>query len=50
MDETLRKEIVREELKRKHRGKKIVPSKYRMKYPDSAEREYIRLANEYMAI
>ncbi len=50
MDETLRKEIVREELKRKHRGKKIVPSKYRMKYPDSAEREYIRLTNEYMAI
>lgn len=50
MDETLRKEIVREELKRKHRGKKIIPSKYRMKYPDSAEREYIRLTNEYMAI
>lgn len=50
LDETLRKEIVREELKRKHRGKKIVPSKYRMKYPDSAEREYIRLTNEYMAI
>lgn len=50
MDETLRKEIVREELKRKHRGKKIVSSKYRMKYPDSAEREYIRLTNEYMAI
>lgn len=50
MDEALRKKIIREELKRKHRGKKIVPSKYRMKYPDSAEREYIRLANEYMAI
>lgn len=50
MDETLRKEIVREELRRKHRGKKIVPAKYRMKYPDSAEREYIRMTNEYMAI
>ena len=49
MDETLRKEIVREELRRKHKEKKIVPSKYRMKYPDSAEREYIRLAND-MAI
>lgn len=50
MDETLRKEIVREELKRKHRGKKIISARYRMKYPDSAEREYIRMANEYMAI
>lgn len=50
MDETFRKEIVREELKRKHKGKKIIPARYRMKFPDSAEREYIRLANEYMAI
>lgn len=50
MDETLRKEIFREELKRRNRGKKIIPSKYRMKYPDSAEREYLRLVNSYMAI
>jgi SPP1 gp7 family putative phage head morphogenesis protein len=50
LDETLRKEIIREDLKRKNKGKKIVPAKYRMKYPDSAEREYVRLANEYMAI
>lgn len=50
MDEILRKEIIREEMKRKYKGKKLVPSAYKMKYPDSAEREYIRMINEYMAI
>lgn len=50
MDGRLRTEVIREELKRQHKGKKIVPAAYRMKYPDSAEREYMRLVNEYMAI
>lgn len=50
MDDELRKEVVREELKRKHKGKRIIPAKYRMKFPESAEREYIRVANSYMAI
>lgn len=50
MDDEFRKEIVREELRKKNKGKKSVPSRYRMRYPDSAEREYMRLANSYMAI
>lgn len=50
LDDGLRKAILREALKRKYKGKKIVTAAYRMKYPDSAEREYIRLTNEYMAI
>lgn len=50
MDDKLRKEIVREELRRKNKGKKIIPAQYRMKHPDSAEREYMRLTNAYMAI
>lgn len=50
MDDVLRKEIFRENLKRRHKGKKIIPAQYRMKFPESAEREYVRLANEYMAI
>ncbi len=31
-------------------NKKIVVAKYTAKYPDSAEREYLRLANAYMSI
>ncbi len=50
MDDAFRKEIFREDLKRKHKGKKIIPARYRMKFPESAEREYVRLTNEYMAI
>lgn len=50
LDDAFRKEIFREDLKRKHKGKKIIPARYRMKFPQSAEREYVRLANEYMAI
>ena len=43
MDEMLRKELLRSELKEKNKGKRIIPCKYRPKYPDSAEREYMRL-------
>lgn len=50
MDEMLRKELLRSELKEKNKGKRIIPCKYRPKYPDSAEREYMRLVNAYMAI
>ena len=49
MDEMLRKELLRSELKEKNKGKRIIPCKYRPKYPDSAEREYMRLVNAYMA-
>ncbi len=50
LDEGLRRELFREELKEKNKGKSSIPSKYRPKYPDSAEREYIRLVNAYMAL
>lgn len=50
MDDELRKQLLRDELKRRSKGKKIVPAAYVPKYPDSAEREYLRLVNRYMAI
>lgn len=40
MDERLRKELLRSELKERNKGKKIIRCKYKPKYPDSAEREY----------
>lgn len=40
LDERLRKELLRSELKERNKGKKIIRCKYRPKYPDSAEREY----------
>lgn len=50
LDERLRKELLRSELKERNKGKKIIRCKYRPKYPDSAEREYVRLINAYMTI
>lgn len=50
LDNELRKELLRKELKQKNKGKKSIPTKYRPKYPDSAEREYLRMVNAYMAI
>lgn len=50
MDYELRKKILREELISKHKGKKKVTAKYRQKYPESAEREYLRLVNRIMGI
>lgn len=50
LDNELRKELLRKELKQKNKGKKSIPAKYRPKYPDSAEREYLRMVNAYMAI
>ena len=50
LEDKLRKKILREEWKRKNGGKSIIRSKYHPKYPDSIEREYIRLVNEYMSI
>lgn len=41
LDERLRKELLRSELKERNKGKKIIRCKYRPKYPDSAEREYV---------
>lgn len=50
MDDGSCKELRRKELKKKNKGKGSVVCQYRPKYPDSAEREYLRLVNEYMAI
>ena len=50
LDDSLRRELLRKELKEKNKGKSSISSKYRPKYPDSAEREYIRLVNAYMAL
>lgn len=50
MDDELRKALLRDELRKKNKGKKSVVCKYRPKYPVSAEREYLRMINEYMAI
>lgn len=50
MDDELRKGILREQLAKQHHGKTVIPSRYKAKYPDSAEREYLRLVNAYMAI
>ncbi len=50
MDDKARKEAIREELRRCNQGRNIVKAEYAPKYPDSAEREYIRLVNAYMGI
>lgn len=50
LDDEVRKAILREKLAEKNAGKKTVASKYHTKYPDSAEREYIRLTAAYMDI
>lgn len=50
MNEKVRKKVLREELKKRNGGKSTVTAKYIPKYPESAEREYIRLTNAYMSI
>ena len=50
MNEKVRKKVLREELKKRNGGKSTVPAKYMPKYPDTVEREYIRLTNAYMSI
>ena len=50
MDDKARKETFRKELRRRNQGRNVVKAKYAPKYPDSAEREYIRLVNAYMGI
>lgn len=50
MDNKLLRELLLEDLKQKNNGKTAIVSRYRPKYPDSAEREYLRLVNAYMAI
>ena len=49
LNDELRKELLRKSLKEKNKGKRYVVCKYQQKFPDSAEREYIRIVNSYMA-
>lgn len=50
MDANVYDESVRELLKPKFKGKKSIPSRVKPNYPDSAEREYVRLLNGYMGL
>lgn len=50
MDDDVRKKAFQEKLKKQNNGKSIVEAKYIPRYPDSVERSYLRLVNEYMAI
>ena len=50
MDDDMRKKLLREEMRKKNHGKSIVIAKYHPKYPDSAEREYLRLTEEFMDV
>lgn len=50
MDDEIRKHSIREQIKIAAGNKKTIVAKYAAKYPDSAEREYLRLANKYMAV
>lgn len=49
MNDEIRKKLFRKTLKEKNKGKIYVVCKYQQKFPDSAEREYIRILNSYMA-
>lgn len=50
MDDEIRKKILREELKKRNHGKTLIEAKYVPHYPDSVEREYLKMVNNYMAI
>lgn len=46
----MRNAALREQIKKKHGGRNEIAAKYHAKYPDSAEREYIRVSNAYMVL
>ncbi len=50
MDNNLMQEATREKVKKKFKNKQYVESKVAMHYPQSAEREYVRLVNSYMKL
>lgn len=50
MDAELRKEAIREQARKKFKGKQKLASKVRPHYPVRAEREYQRVTNAYMLI
>lgn len=50
LDDDIRKKVLREELKKRNHGKTLIEVKYVPRYPDSVEREYLKMVNNYMAI
>lgn len=50
MDEEIRRDLMRKKLKASNGGQNWVVARYHAKYPESGEREYIRLCDSYMAI
>ena len=50
MDNELRKEAIREQAKKKFKGKQKLVSRVHPHYPERAEREYQRITNAYMLI
>lgn len=50
MDDEARRQLIRNRLKQQHGGKKEIAAKYQSKYPDSAQREYMRLVDQYMDV
>lgn len=50
MDEKLHGQAVQELVKKKFRGHDVLLAKYTPKYPISVEREYQRIANQYMRL
>lgn len=50
MDDEARRQLIKNRLKQQHGGKKEITARYQPKYPDSAQREYIRLVDQYMSV
>ncbi len=50
MEEETRKQVIREKLKQQFKGKRAITAVYHPKYPESAQREYLRLCSSYMAV
>lgn len=50
MDDEMRKRKLQEQIIKKNHGSRKITARYIPQYPDSAEREYIRLINGYMKL
>ena len=50
MEDEFRKKLLREQLKKKAKGQQVIQANYRAKYPDSMEREYMRVVSAYMVL
>ena len=50
MDSNVRREAIREYVKKKHQGQTKLVCKTRIRYPETAEREYQRVTNAYVRL